>query len=121
MKKYIFFLLVGVSLLSCKNEIREQYIRGYYDCKLAADSIQMEVDAYQAKYDSLSAIMHSSPETFDEFMLVSNALASAIESHTRMLEFGTTYLEWADNAKKIGDRNYFKIYEKQLKEEGRIK
>lgn len=122
MKKYFLLLLIGIALLSCKkNEVCEQFIRGYYDCKLAADTLQMQVDMYQAKHDSLYAIRNNDLATFDEWQWSVKYLTGAIESHSNMLEMCAQYSEWADNAKGLFDRNYWKIYEKELRKQGRIK
>lgn len=121
MKKCIFLLLAGVALTSCTNEISETYVRLYYDCKLQADTLQMQVDMYQAQYDSLYAIRNNDLKTFDEWKLSGMYLTSAIESHSRMLEMCAQCSDDARRTKKLFDRNYFRIYEKELIEQGRIK
>ena len=121
MKKCIFLLLAGVALMSCTNEISENYVRLYYDCKLQADTLQMQVDMYQAQYDSLYAIRNNDPKTLDEWKWSSRYLTSALESHSRMLKMCAQCHDDARRTKKLFDRNYFRIYEKELIEQGRIK
>ncbi len=122
MKKCIFLLLAGVALMSCtKNEVSENFVRLYYDCKLQADTIQMQVDMYQAKHDSLYAIRNNDLETFDEWQWSVKYLKSAIESHARMMEMCAQCSEDAKESKKLFNRNYFKIYKEELIKQGRIK
>jgi hypothetical protein len=121
MKKCIFLLLAGVALLSCKNEISENYVRLYYDCKLQADTIQMEIDELQALHDSLYAIRHNDGITYVQWQGSVDRLTGALESRTRMMEMCGQCSEDARRTKKLFDRNYFKIYKKELIEQGRIK
>lgn len=121
MKKAFFLLLAGVALMSCTNEISENYVRLYYDCKLQADTIQMQVDMYQAKHDSLYAIRNNDLETFNEWKLSVQYLTSAMEDHADMLEMCAQCSEYARSSRKLFDRNYFRIYKKELIKQGRIK
>ena len=122
MKKCVLLILCGFALFGCKeNELRESYIRDYYDCKLTADTLQMQVDMYQAKLDSLSEIMHQDLATFYEWEWSMKHLKNAVEHHGIMIDLCEKYTELADEAKGLFDRDYYKIYEKELREQGRIK
>lgn len=122
MKKCVLLILCGFALFGCKeNELRERFIRNYYDCKLAADTLQMQVDMYQAKHDSLYEIRHQDLATFDEWKWSVKYLTSAIEHHAKMIDLCAEYIEMADEVKGLFDRDYYKIYEKELREQGRIK
>lgn len=121
MKKCLLLFFATIALLGCKkNEITEEYIRGYYDVKLSADTAKARIDELQAKHDSLNAIADPTIATLEERVLVGGYLVEAIEHHTRLLKMQNQYSEWIDNAKGFFDRNYWKIYEKELREQGRI-
>ena len=81
----------------------------------------LELDMYQAQYDSLYAIRNNDLKTHDEWKWSSKYLTSAIESHSRMLKMCAQCSDDARKTKKLFDRNYFRIYKKELIEQGRIK
>lgn len=121
MKKCIFLLLAGVALMSCKNEICENYVRIYYDCKLQADTLKMQMDMYHAKYDSLNAIVNKDAETLDEMKWTMRSIKSTTEHRKRMIELEIKCSDDVRENKRIFDKNYYKIVEKELIEQGRIK
>lgn len=120
MKKCFLLLLLGVAFLSCKNELREEFIREYYEVKLYADTIQMQIDECKAKHDSLDLIKDNSPETMHEFLLCNQELASLIEHHANTLEIAASYMKDAADLKKIFDRDYWGAYKKELQKQGRL-
>lgn len=122
MKKCLLLFFATIALLGCKkNEITEGYIRSYYDVKLSADTLWMYIEELQAKYDSLHAIANPTLATLEERVFVGDHLVEEIERHARYIDLQKRYSEWIDNEKGFFDRNYWKIYEKELREQGRIK
>ena len=121
MKKCILLLLVGVALLSCKNEEREQCIRDYYEAKLHLDTLFVQQDALQTKIFKLAELQYSSAEAsieYDKCQLEMSILNGQIDTY---LDVCSSLNDLADISKKPFDRNYWKIYEKELKKQGRIK
>ena len=121
MKKSILLLLVGILLMSCKNELREECIRQYYDAKLHYDSLYVEYSALQEQFFEISEKKNDSYEAslaYEEYMIKNDIMKMQLDS---WLDIAIGHQNNAMLARKPFDRNYWRIYEKELKKQGRLK
>jgi hypothetical protein len=125
MKKCIFLLLIGVALLSCReNPKREELIREYYKFVIAYDSLSVKSDSLAKTMNHIKDSLNALNENwFDndqyqdvncEWMSISNEMLSCAE-------YQLFYLDLQKSYRTLFDRNYFRIYKKELIKQGRIK
>jgi hypothetical protein len=81
----------------------------------------MQMDMYNAKYDSLNAIVNKDAKTLDEMRWTMRSIKSTTEHRKRMIELEIKCSDDVRENKRIFDKNYYKIVEKELIEQGRIK
>ena len=125
MKKYFILLILGAALVGCKeNPERESLIREYYRCQLKADSAYAELvelgNLVEHVRDSLEAINEDYYYN-SRYNNVHTRWVFAGENWDSWRELRNSYYELQELSKTFWDRNYFKIYEKELKEQGRLK
>jgi hypothetical protein len=125
MKKCIFLLLAGVALISCReNPNREECIRLYYEFSIKADSLYKESERLNELMthveDSLTAL-NKDYFNNERYQSVNYEWMNSMSSYRSSKEYEIKYYDMQKAHRTLFDRNYFRIYKKELIKQGRIK
>jgi hypothetical protein len=125
MKKCIFLLLAGVAFMSCReNPNREECIRHYYEFSIEADSLNKESDRLYKLMshikDSLQALNEDWLDN-ERYQEVNYEWIGCVSEYTSSKDYEIKYYDMQKAHRTLFDRNYFRIYKKELIKQGRIK
>lgn len=125
MKKCIFLLLAGVALMSCReNPNREECIRLYYEFSIKADSLYKESERLNELMthveDSLTALNEDWLDN-ERYQEVNYEWIGCVSEYTSSMDYKIKYYDMQKAHRTLFDRNYFRIYKKELIKQGRIK
>ena len=125
MKKVILLLLVGVAMLSCKeNPSREAAIREYYEYQIMEDSLSQELTILRALSSHLEDSLCSVGKDYvddDRWREIFDETEQIIQNIDHCKEIQKSCKKIQRLKRKFWDRNYWRIYKKELREQGRIK